>query len=98
MRSIPFVQCDAPGCVRGLVHRSDGWADPCKLCEGTGVVSMATLCRLIGEVPGTVSKLNQPRRRMRVKTCTRILEKLAQLLQWEDPMIDGGKDFTGCDV
>jgi hypothetical protein len=33
-----IIVCDAPRCVRGLVHLAGGWADPCKVCGGLGGV------------------------------------------------------------
>lgn len=76
-----MIACDAPGCVRGLVHRAGGWADPCKLCEGLGVVSLAAICKRIGEHESTVRRLTRPRCRMRPKVAARILDKLLEVLQ-----------------
>ena len=75
------VTCDAPGCVRGLVHREGGWADPCKFCGGDGGISFAALCRRLGEHESTVVKLVKPRRRMRAKTAARILDKILNLME-----------------
>lgn len=71
-----IVACDAPGCVRGLVHRDGGWADRCAFCGGAGGISFAELCRRLGEHESTMVKLLKPRRRMRPKTAARILDKL----------------------
>ena len=49
-----IVTCDAPGCVRGLVHRAGGWADPCRVCGGIGGIPLGTLCKRIGEHESTV--------------------------------------------
>ena len=70
------IACDAPGCVRGLVHLPGGWADKCKRCGGAGAVSLAELCRRIGEHESTVRRLLRPNRRMRSRTTARILDKL----------------------
>lgn len=72
------VSCDAPGCVRGLVHH-DEWADPCKFCGGVGFLSFAEVCRRIDENESTVRKLLRPNRRMRPKTAARIMEKLLEV-------------------
>ena len=68
--------CDAPGCVRGLVHLPGGWADKCNRCGGAGGISLAELCRRIGEHDSTVRRLLRPSRRMRARTAARILDKL----------------------
>jgi hypothetical protein len=71
-----IVVCDAPECVRGLVHRDGGWADPCKFCGGVGHVSFASICRMINEHESTMRKLLKPKKRMRARTAARILDKL----------------------
>lgn len=73
------IVCDAPGCVRGLVHRAGGWADPCKVCGGLGGVALGTLCKRINEHESTVRRLFKPTRRMRSKTAARILDKLLEV-------------------
>lgn len=73
--------CGAPDCVRGLVHRAGGWADPCKFCRGLGGITLAELCRRIDEYESTVSRIFDPERRMRPRTAFRILEKLLRLTQ-----------------
>lgn len=75
-----IVACDVGGCVRGLVHRAGGWADPCKFCGGAGGISFAELCRRLNEHESTVVKLLKPRRRMRARTAARILDKLLALV------------------
>lgn len=75
------VLCDVGGCVRGLVHREGGWADPCKFCGGAGCVSFAELCRRLGEYESTVVKLLKPHRRMRARTAARILDKIVSLTE-----------------
>ncbi len=75
-----IVACDAPGCVRGLVHRAGGWADPCKVCGGAGGVALGTLCKRIGECESTVRRLLRPGRRMRSRTTSRIMEKILDLI------------------
>lgn len=74
------IDCYGPGCVRGLVHRDGGWADPCRVCGGIGQLSFAELCRRLGEHESTVVKLLKPHRRMRVRTAARILDKLLEEL------------------
>ena len=76
-----MIACDAPGCVRGLIHRAGGWADPCKFCGGIGAVSLAEVCRRIGENESTVRRLLRPRYRMRPKVAARILDKLLEALR-----------------
>lgn len=75
------LTCDAPGCVRGLVAQSCGWADPCKFCGGAGTVSLAELCRRIDESESTVRKLLRPNRRMRPKVAARIMGKLLEIVE-----------------
>lgn len=76
-----ILTCDAPGCVRGLVHRAGGWADPCKVCGGSGGVALGTLCKRIGEHESTVRRLFKPKRKMRAKTCARIVGKIVDLVE-----------------
>lgn len=73
-----MIACTAPGCVRGLVHLEQ-WADPCKVCNGAGQLTLTELCRRIDENESTLTRLlkNRP---MRAKTCARIAGKLADLL------------------
>jgi hypothetical protein len=73
-----IVTCDAPDCVRGVVHRGD-WGDPCKFCKGLGKISLAELCRRIDEWESTVEGLTRPERRMRARTAARILDKLLRI-------------------
>jgi hypothetical protein len=73
------ITCDAPGCIRGLVHR-EAWADPCKFCSGQGFITLAELCRRLGENESTVRKLLRPHRKMRSKTAARLLEKIHELI------------------
>lgn len=72
------ITCDAPGCIRGLVHR-EAWADPCKFCGGVGSISFAELCRRIDENESTVRKILRPHRRMRPQVAFRIMEKILEL-------------------
>jgi hypothetical protein len=74
-----IVTCDAPGCVRGLVHRSGGWGDPCKLCGGAGGFTLTSLCRLLDEYEQTMSRFLTQRGRTRAKTASRILDKLLKV-------------------
>jgi hypothetical protein len=75
-----IVACDASGCVRGLVHRDGGWADPCKVCGGTGGVPLGTLCKRIGEHESTVRKILKPGRRMRPRVTARIMGKILDVV------------------
>lgn|GEM_PF-3407770 len=75
-----IVACDAPGCVRGLVHRPGGWADPCRVCGGSGGIPFGTLCKRIGEHESTVRRLLKPGRRMRAKTASRIMGKILDVV------------------
>lgn len=74
------LACGAPGCVRGLVHRDGGWADPCKTCGCAGYLTFAELCRRIHEHESTVIRILKPHRSMRAKTAARILHKLIALV------------------
>lgn len=73
------ILCDAPGCIRGLVHRPTGFADPCKICLGRGSISLATLCKYLGENESTVGKLLRPHKRMRPRVAARICAKLVAI-------------------
>lgn len=75
-----MIRCDAPNCTRGLIHRPEGFADPCPVCRGTGELTLARVCALLEENPSTVVKLLKPRRRMRAKTAARLLDKILALL------------------
>ena len=73
-----MIRCDAPGCVRGLVHRAEGWADPCSVCKGAGELTVAEICRRIDENEGTIARLIRGRK-MRSRTLFRLAGKLAEL-------------------
>ena len=73
------LNCDARGCVRGLVHRAE-WADPCTVCGGTSVVSLGALCKRIGEHESTVRRLLKPKERMRAKVAARIMGKILEVV------------------
>lgn len=75
-----MITCDAPSCVRGLVHLPGGFADPCPICHGKGELHLAEVSRLIDENEATLTKLLRLRGRMRSKVCRRILDKLALVL------------------
>ena len=76
-----IIVCEAPGCVRGVVHRAAGWGDPCRFCRGLGGVSLTELCRRINEHESTVVRILKPDRRMRARTAARILDKLLEIVQ-----------------
>jgi hypothetical protein len=76
------IRCDAPGCVRGILHL-EGAADfpqPCSVCGGRGSFSLEGLCKRIGEHESTVRKLFRPNRRMRAKVAARICGKVVDLM------------------
>lgn len=79
-----MIRCDAPGCVRGVVHLPGGFGDPCKVCEGRGELHLAEVARLLDESEQTLTRLLRGRQKMRVKTCRRILDKVATVL-WPAP-------------
>lgn len=82
------IRCDAPGCVRGVVHgrrdangAAQSWALPCLVCEGRGSVSLEALCKRIGECETTMRKLLKKRPpAMRAKVAARICGKLVDLM------------------
>jgi len=74
-----LIACDAPKCVRGLVHLADGFADPCKVCGGLGWFTPGGLARRIGENEDTFTRFMR-NRRMRPKTTARICAKLVELV------------------
>ena len=77
---MPSFTCDAPGCVRGLLHVGD-WAEPCKFCSGKGSLTLAELARKLDETEETLARLSKLRRKMRVSTCQRIFKKLMQIIE-----------------
>ena len=74
------ILCDAPGCRRGVVHRREGFGDPCGFCGGRGSVSLASLCKRLDECESTMRKLFKPHRRMRSSVAARICRKLVDLV------------------
>jgi hypothetical protein len=70
-----MIRCDAPGCVRGVVHRLGGWGDACKLCGGLGGFTVAGLARALDENEKTLVRLIKGKR-MRVSTLARICGKV----------------------
>ena len=79
-----MIRCDAPGCIRGLIHLRSGFADPCPICLGQGELHLADVARLLDEDATTIAKLLRGKRKMRPKTCRRILDKVA-LVIWPEP-------------
>jgi hypothetical protein len=51
---------------------------------GKGELTLERVCLLLEECPSTVIKLLKPRRKMRVKTAARILDKILTLLDRGD--------------
>ncbi|MDD1677637.1 MAG: hypothetical protein LUO93_00440 [Methanomicrobiales archaeon] len=90
-----YILCDL--CTRGIVHNSP-WGEPCKVCLGRGSLTLARVCRLLGENESTVVKLLKPRRRMRVKTAARLLDKLCELIEPKEltgaPPLELEEEFT----
>lgn len=80
-----MLRCEAPGCVRGIVHRVGGFGDPCKLCGGLGEVSFHTIAKRIGENEATLRRILKPHRAMRVKTTARICAKIMSLVEPPKP-------------
>ena len=76
-----IIKCDAPGCVRGIVHRAQGFGDPCKMCGGLGALTLTRICKLIDESPSTVRKLVRMRRPMRARIAARICGKIVELTE-----------------
>lgn len=96
------IACDSPGCTRGLIHLPGGFANPCSVCLGSGELTLARICSLLGENRSTVIKLLKPRRRMRAKTASRMLDKLLTLLATpetlvEMPPLELEDEFTECE-
>lgn len=75
------IECDAPGCRRGLVNYDLGWTklQPCPVCGGLGSLSLHAVCELIGEHETTVAKLLNGKR-MRPKVAARICKRLTELV------------------
>ena len=90
-----YLPCDL--CVRGIV-RTSPWGEPCRVCLGRGSLTLARVCKLLGENPSTVVKLLKPRRRMRLKTAARLLEKLCALIEPREltgaPPLELEEEFT----
>lgn len=76
-----YFVCDAYGCVRGLVKTGgNDWPVPCPVCKGRGSISLAKLCKRIGEHESTVRRILQRRARSRSKVAARICGKVVDLL------------------
>lgn len=73
------IRCEAPRCVRGVVHLPAGWGHACPVCGGSGFWSLAKLAGLLLENEETLRKLARGRQPMRVKTCQRVLDKVLRL-------------------
>lgn len=76
-----MIICDARGCVRGIIHRAEGFGDPCKVCSGAGRLSLSTIAKRIGENESTLRKILKPHRKMRVKVTARICAKIMGLIE-----------------
>ena len=77
---MPSFRCDAPGCVRGVVHVG-AFGEPCKICAGQGELTLAELARVLGENEQILARLSKMRRKMRVSTCQRLLGKLMSVIE-----------------
>jgi ribosome-binding protein aMBF1 (putative translation factor) len=75
---MPSYRCDAPGCVRGVVH-AGAFGEPCNVCGGRGSVSLAELARRLDEDEAIIKRLTT-KRKMRPKTCQRLLDKLLAIV------------------
>ena len=80
-----MIICDARGCVRGIIHRAEGFGDPCKVCSGAGRLSLSTIAKRIGENESTLRKILKPHRKMRVKVTARICGKIVELIESTKP-------------
>jgi len=85
---MPSFHCDAPGCVRGIIHKG-AFGEPCSFCEGRGQLALAELARKLDEDPVIIQRLTKPRRKMRVKTCQRLLKKLMDVIAPKQPTLFG---------
>lgn len=74
-----MIRCDAPGCVRGIVHVPSVFGNPCKVCGGLGGFTVGGLARRIGENEVTFARFVR-NRKMRPKTTARICAKLVELV------------------
>jgi hypothetical protein len=74
------IVCDAPGCRRGIVHLPGAWGDPCKHCKGTGVYTISSLARLLGDREDVIRRLlrNKP---VRQRTAQRVLVAVMKVLE-----------------
>jgi len=72
-----MIPCDQ--CRRGWIPSPTGWADPCKVCGGSGELSLHRLAYLTGVDESTVKRLWNGGR-TRVKTAQRILSRLSEYL------------------
>jgi hypothetical protein len=78
------IRCDAPGCRSGVLHTT-AFGEPCPTCKGRGELHLAEVARLLGENETTLKKLMKLRGRMRVRTCRRILDKVAKVVWPKQP-------------
>lgn len=83
---MPSFICDAPGCIRGVIH-SSSFGEPCSFCGGKGEVTLAELARKLDETEQIIARLSKPRRKMRVSTCQRLLKKLMAILEPKQPRL-----------
>lgn len=74
-----LIVCDAPQCVRGIVHLPGGFGNPCKVCGGLGGFTVTGLAHRIGEHPRTFANFIR-NRRMRPRTTARICASLVELV------------------
>jgi hypothetical protein len=83
-----MIDCDLPGCVRGIVHsrRPGDWGQPCMYCGGSGRISIREIARRIDENPTTLWRLTQPGRTMRRATAERLLSKLCKFVSEADKL------------
>jgi hypothetical protein len=68
--------CDQCRC--GWVQRGD-WIDPCTVCGGSGFLTLTRLCEIVEVDEATLKGLWTLRRRTRVRTAQRVLDRIYEL-------------------
>lgn len=57
------------------------WWEYCPTCKGSCYFTLGSLARKLDEDPATLERLTDLRIRSRVKTCTRILDKVLKMME-----------------
>jgi hypothetical protein len=73
-----LTNCDQ--CTRGWIPDGD-WYKACPICKGSGVLTIDRLAKLLGVAEATVKGFWTGRRRTRLKTTQKILDKVCALLE-----------------